>query len=331
MNKTQETNSMKHVPIEFVKVDWTKNPRKNYKDMETICEFHRHHGNFEIPISVRQTGPEEYELTHGYRRMLSAHLLAGKEIPAGIRASKQDGKPIVGKLYTEAFTIASVPVQIMGASFDEMDELLSHFSQNTGEKLDALESAETFALLEVAGMKQAEIAQALGITQPSVCNGLKLATLCKESEFLRNVVQDGKIAPTELLKVLSEAKGNAKKTEQAIKIALGVAKARGKSKVTAKDTGSKKPVSPTPASQTPTVPAGQTPTVPAGGNTTDYSGVVINVGIFEKRFAFRRNEWAGSKRDTKPQWLDAHCFTGEAKSSDGKTHSGLWLFVGENK
>lgn len=147
--------------------------RTHFAGLDEMAESIRAHGVMQ-PVTVRTLPPRdndsscepapEYELIAGERRLRAARLAGLETIPAIVRQ--------VDDLTT---------MQLVALENLQRQDL------------NPLEVAQTYALLQQAGLKQMQIAEQLGIAQPTIANALRLLELPAEVHAL---VADGQLSAT---------------------------------------------------------------------------------------------------------------------------------------
>jgi len=210
-NKTTRTD-MYNVDPRAVIFDPKDNPRKDYGDMESLKSFIVENGVKSLPaIKVKKItvdGEDRYELKHGFRRM-TAFM----------------------ELISEGVEIARIKAELVDKHYGVENEILDHFSQNSGKPLTVYEEAIIFKQLEDYGWTQTEIAKKLGVTPASVSNKIKIANIHKKA--IHDALSDGTITTTTALKVLQKY-SDEDTAEQVILDAIKNMKTLGKTKVTDK-------------------------------------------------------------------------------------------------
>jgi ParB/RepB/Spo0J family partition protein len=210
-NKTTRTD-MYNVDPRAVIFDPKDNPRKDYGDMESLKNFITENGVKFLPaIKVKKItvdGEDRYELKHGFRRM-TAFM----------------------ELISEGVEIARIKAELVDKHYGVENEILDHFSQNSGKPLTVYEEAIIFKQLEDYGWTQTEIAKKLGVTPASVSNKIKVASIQKKA--IHDALSDGTITTTTVLKVMQKYSDH-DKAEHVILEAIKNMKAVGKTKVTDK-------------------------------------------------------------------------------------------------
>lgn len=123
----------------------------------------------------------------------------------------------IKKVLEEGGTVGYVPVEMAGRYSSEEDDIKDLVIQNDGKALSTLEQGYAFKRLIDKGYSVKEIAEEMGRSQPQVNNAVRLASAPKE---VRNEIAKGKIASTEVLKLLREVKDEeeqVKKVKEAVK------------------------------------------------------------------------------------------------------------------
>jgi len=165
----------------------SQQPRRDFdaEKLEELAESIRQHGVI-TPITVRKTG-DTYQIIAGERRWRAARMAGLSEIPALILNADDV------KTYEMA--------------------LIENLQR---ENLNPIEEAEGyFTLIERMGLTQAEAAERIGRSRPSISNAMRLLSLPDE---VKKLVKEGSISSGHARALLSLE--NEKKIKEAAKIVI---------------------------------------------------------------------------------------------------------------
>lgn len=150
------------VPVDAIAPN-PRNPRRHFDEaaLAELGESIRVNGLLE-PIVVRRVGEDRYELIAGERRWRASRLIGAETIRASVTRSLDDATAL----------------------------RLTLIENLQRQDLDPIEEAEGYRLLnEVVGLRQTEIAVAVGRSQPRIANKLRLLGL---PEAVRSLVSKGR-------------------------------------------------------------------------------------------------------------------------------------------
>jgi len=166
------------VPIELIHP--SGNPRRHFDpvELEELAESIRQHGIIE-PIVVRPaTGAVQPVLSDDrmHATMPRWYIIAGER---RWRAAKLAG-------------LAKVPVVFRGPMTDTEALKLALIENLHRKDLDPLEAAEGYRALSAFGLKQAQIAAAVNLSQPTIANRLRLLDL---PDDVQEMIRSAKLTP----------------------------------------------------------------------------------------------------------------------------------------
>ena len=163
-----------------------------------------------MPIRVKKTGPAEFQLIDGERRLTAVeYLMTSPE----------------GALKWEAM---GVPVVVVDSKQDDKTSLLQALAANRSEQLLPLEEADAFRRLKTEfGMTNDDVAKATGRSIMTINAGLALLEAPAE---LQSAVATGKVKADLGRKIAVATRGNKEKAKEITKAAVAAGKDKAKRK-----------------------------------------------------------------------------------------------------